>query len=318
MELKIIFNSLYKDAPATMNYSDAFSFNENIYISDSNNYEEFNIALFMPYGKDQEALLKTKKLHPHIKVGLIDPRGTLNNDIIQAVDFFIVDSIEMTDFLSKYSKPYCIFYEYPHFETNIKKQENREHITIAYHGNKVHLEEMHPRVTNALFDLSMKYPLEFIAIYNVEQLRKWDFDFPTNFKIQHVQWYEGVYNDVLASADIGIIPALIPSVDSNDSGDYNLNFKMPSNPGRLIVLTKLGIPVVADFLPSHFQFIDHGINGFLAYSTSGWYSSLENLILNPSLRKEFATKMLIGIKDKIDYKTQNFRLNKFLLKLLND
>ena len=62
--------------------------------------------------------------------------------------------------------------------------------------------------------------------------------------------------------------------DTDD--DYIIRFKMPSNPGRMIVFWKLGIPVVADFLPSHFQFIKEGVNGLLASSSAGWYHSIRN------------------------------------------
>ena len=87
---------------------------------------------------------------------------------------------------------------------------------------------------------------------------------------------------------------------------------MPSNPGRMIVFWKLGIPVVADFLPSHFQFIKEGVNGLLASSSSGWYHSIRKLIENKELRKSIS----LNAKDDYDHhfchNVQNKRFMNFL------
>ena len=91
-----------------------------------------------------------------------------------------------------------------------------------------------------------------------------------------------------------------------------MNFKIPSNPGRLIVFSRLGLPVVADFIPSHFQFINHGVDSYIAYSSAGWFNSIEKLILNPDLRNSFSTKLQDKIYSITNYKKQNQRLNKFI------
>tara|TARA_B100001250_G_C19817562_1_gene799587 strand:+ start:403 stop:1359 length:957 start_codon:yes stop_codon:yes gene_type:complete len=317
MNYKIIFNSYHKDAPATMNYYGAFCNNPNFSFYDVHHYDQYDIALFMPYGKDIEELIRAKNINENIKIGLIDPRGELDPKVVDLIDFFIIDSIEMSDFIKKYSKPYFIFYEYPIIKNIIKNHSNKDKISIAYHGNKMHLENMSPRITDALIKLSENYNIEFIAIYNIEELGLWNFQFPENFKINHVQWSENIYNDILCDADIGIVPALIDNSKLDQNNNYIMKFKMPSNPGRLIIFSKLGIPVVADFLPSHFEFIKNDVNGYLAYSTSSWYYSLEKLILNPKKRNEFSFKMNKEIEQKVDYKIQNIKFKKFITNVLN-
>ena len=98
-----------------------------------------------------------------------------------------------------------------------------------------------------------------------------EYGLPKNLKTRHIQWHENVYNEELSNVDVGIIPTSMPlntkssrivrvnSFFNDTDDDYIIRFKMPSNPGRMIVFWKLGIPVVADFLPSHFQFIREGL-----------------------------------------------------------
>ena len=85
----------------------------------------------------------------------------------------------------------------------------------------------------------------------------------------------------------------------------------------MIIFSKLGIPVVADFLPSHFEFIKNGINGYLAYNTSSWYYALEKLILNPEKRNKFSIKMHNDIIEKVDFNIQNKKFNEFINKIIN-
>tara|TARA_B100001250_G_C19809308_1_gene795024 strand:+ start:1564 stop:2511 length:948 start_codon:yes stop_codon:yes gene_type:complete len=314
--MRVIFNSKVLDAPATMNYQDAFRFNKDIDFFNWNDYHKYDVALFMSYDEDLESIKKVKDFSLDIKIGLIDPRGEIKEEIINQIDFFIIDSIEMSDYISKFSKPYFIFYEYPYFKHTMKQHIDKQCITIAYHGNKVHLESMYPRVSEALDKLAKKYKIKLTAIYNIKELGRWKKGLPLNTEIEHVQWHENVYLENLFKADIGILPTLDHLI-SDDPVHYNLNFKMPSNAGRLIVFSRLGIPVVAEFLPSHFQFIDHGQDGFLVYNSSSWYNSLEKLINDTNLRNFFAKKMQSKIYDKTNYNSQNYNLNQFLMKIIN-
>jgi len=327
--MKIVFNTYYPEAAASVFYLAGLSkLKDNITINDKSNYTNYDIGLFMTYPKDLEDLKITKQKFPNLKIGLIDPRNSDIVKYIKYIDFFIVDSIEMYDFFCRFGKPIYTYYEYPDIKEEIKIHTDKSPIIIAYHGNKVHLSAMHNTVSKAISDLRKKYDIEFWAIYNIKKLGKANFGLPGNTPVKHIQWNENVYNDVLKDADIGIVPALMPlyrkkrikrkaSVFKKFFGetdeDYLIRFKMPSNPGRIIVFAKLGIPVVADFLPSSMQFIKHLQNGMLAYSAGGWYDALEKLIIDKQVRQNLSNNMKKTV-EKINFEKQNTELLIFLEK----
>jgi hypothetical protein len=188
---------------------------------------------------------------------------------------------------------------------------------------------MYPNISRALELLGAKYALEMLAVYNVRDLGKCCYGLPSNVPIRHVQWHKNVYNQELSEADIGIVPAVMPvrnlrqikksaSIcaeffnDTND--DYFIRFKMPSNPGRIIVYGSLGIPVVSDFFPSAMQTIKDGENGLLAYGCGGWYHALEKLILSSHLRQRLSDAMMKTVLEDFAFDVQNFKFRQFLEK----
>ena len=58
--------------------------------------------------------------------------------------------------------------------------------------------------------LADDFEVEFWAIYNFEQLGKWDLGLPKNVKVRHVQWHPKVYTEELSEVDIGIVPSCMP------------------------------------------------------------------------------------------------------------
>ena len=86
---------------------------------------------------------------------------------------------------------------------------------------------------------------------------------------------------------------------------------MPSNAGRIISFAFLQVPVIADLIPSSCQIIKDEYNGLLAYSSGGWYSAIESLILDSDKRDRLINNMN---KTKIDYSFENQNSNfiKFL------
>lgn len=325
--MNIIFNTRYPDSAASYCYRQALSSLDGISFFDYDNYGKYDIALFMSYEKDLLDLADAKKKYPDLKIGLIDARGSLVNEYRPFTDFLVVDSIEMSDFFAGFGVPIFTYYEYPKVEKVYKEHKQRTKITIGYHGNKVHLMGMYPNLTKALELLAERHNIELLATYNVKNLGKWKFGVPKNMPVEHVQWHEGVYNQEFARVDIGIVPAVMPIRDLpsvkrkavvsreifNDSDDdYLIRFKMLSNPGRIAVFGQLGIPVVADFFPSAMQTICHGVNGFLAYSSAGWYRALDNLILNHELRQVVSSRMHDVVSERFDYDSQNTRFRRFL------
>lgn len=315
--MNIVFNTYYKDAAASMFYISGLKKSEQITFFDFENYESYDIAFFMTYAKDLEELKKAKRINQNLIIGLFDARGIQVEKYLKYVDFLVVDSIEMKDFFAKYDLPIYIYYEYADIPLIEKKHEKKEKLIIGYHGNKVHLTAMYPEITSALELLGEKYNLEFWAMYNIKHLGYWNIGVPKNIKIRHLQWNMENYEKYLSKVDIGLIPACMPVkkntknksivskffLDTKD--DYLIKFKMPSNPGRMIIFAKLGIPVVGDFLPSNLQFIKDEYNGFLAYSLGGWYKAIEKLVISHELRQKCADNMLKTYGQFFDYHVQN-------------
>jgi glycosyltransferase involved in cell wall biosynthesis len=138
------------------------------------------------------------------------------------------------------------------------------------------------------------------------------------------------YQVELSQVDIAINPCFIPvpraSLSSRQSffsrhpkisynenpDDYVLRFKMPSNPGRIVIWGLLGIPVVSDFIPSAMQSIADGQSGFLACNTGGWYSALEQLILDDSLRQRCGDQLQQNMVEQFSFTNQNVAFLDFL------
>lgn len=329
--MKILFNTKYPNEVASSAYINALKTMPNISFGDWDNYEKYDIALFMTYKDDLIAIKNAKISNSNLKVGLIDPRGSQIDPIANYVDFFIVDSIEMSDFFAKYQKPIFLFYEYPDVTIIKKEHKEKNPLIIGYHGNRLHLEGMYPNITKAIEYLGDKYNIEFWAMYNLDKLGIASFGVPKKIKMRHIQWAPENYTKILSKVDIGIVPSLMPiknlkkikkksEVNSNffndNIDDYLIRFKMPTNPGRMIVFGKLGIPIVADMHPSALQFIDHGYNGFIAYSCGGWYRSLETLICDHTIRNDFSNNMRKVLKKNFDFEIQIQRLNSFFKEIL--
>ena len=324
--MKIKFITFTPAAPASKFYLDALSLSNDFSISTDDDFSDADYAFFMTYPADLEELKKVKELYPKLKTAILDPRGKQVLPYIKYCDFLIIDSIEMSDYFSKFSIPMFTYYEFPLFNSITKTHKDKDVIIIGYHGNKVHLTAMFPRITSALKILSKENNIEFWPVYNIEKLGYWNIGVPDGLKVRHIQWHSDVYTDELLDIDIGILPSTIPIkkavkvsrffLDSPE--DYVVKFKMPSNPGRLAVFAKLGIPVVSDFKPSHFQFIEEGQSGFLAYSTAAWYHALKRLIESAELRNEIANNMSERFSKDFDIKKQNANLYNWLIKFLTD
>jgi glycosyltransferase involved in cell wall biosynthesis len=278
----------------------------------------------LTYEEDLKEMLRAKSLNPDLRVGIIDPRGSNIKSYVEASDFLVIDSLEMSDFFVKFGKPMFRYFEYPDAPKIRKEHKDKKKIIIGYHGNKLHLQSMYPHVTTALEVLSNNYDIEFWVVYNVKTLGKWKFATPKNVKIRHIQWHEKVYEEDLAEVDIGLVPSMMPITENDrrnasknsyfneNRDDYILRFKMPSNPGRMIIFWKLGIPVVADFLPSHLEFIRDGRNGLLAQSSAGWYHAIKKLIDCHKLRQKISNEALLDFEKYFCHKEQNKNFMKFI------
>jgi len=322
--MKITFNTHDPEAACSDFYRNAFKDIEEISFFDQN-YSDYDIALFMTY--DHERIASVRNSHPHLKIGIIDPRNYKVLPSTKFCDFIIIDSIEMEDYWRIANIPIFRYVEYPSLPPISKQDRGDSSIRIGYHGNKIHLECMSQTVTPALEELGKDYDIKLSVMYNGQPPTGSEAWFPKNVPVEFCKWSKSSYESFLSFSDIGIVPnnlihdeaykmQNITSHAFNYSpDDYSLRFKMPSNPGRFIIFGLMGIPVIADFYPSALQYLQNE-TGFVAHSKSGWKYCLEQLIKNKKLRETMGSNLKTLVKDKFDFNYQNEQLRIFLASLL--
>ena len=322
MDKKIAFITASPHAAASEMYWDALKNISGIsFLSGLVGLEDFDVALVMTY--DHHLVKDIKIAYPHIKVGIVDPRNYNVIESAKLCDFLVLDSIEMEDYWRRVDVPIFRYSEYPSFPEVKKIHEKKEKITIGYHGNKIHLACMYKTVTPALTKLGEKYNIELMVMYNGRPPSNDEIWHPKNVKVTHVQWGKDKYLSELSKCDIGISPNSMPFKENPpyahelrngvnySPDDYILRFKMPTNPGRILVFGKLGIPTIADFYPSAFEVLSDG-KGFTCRTRDAWRFNLEKLIQDHELRQTTADRLQEYIREKFDFNVQNEKLLKFL------
>jgi glycosyltransferase involved in cell wall biosynthesis len=266
-------------------------------------------------------ILKARSSAPKSKIFVIDPRLESSQDKINVsmCDMVICGSLEQQDFCLKFNLN-SYFYPWINLKNpKVKKSFNLDPV-ISYHGNLIHLNASKDTLMPALNVLSYKYNFVFKPIYNIEKLGMWRVGRPLNVNIVDTQWDENTYYQELTSSDIGVVPNYIPTKllkkFSNifRSANYNLNpkdylirYKFQSNANRIYDYMELGVPIVAENYPSSSYYIRHGVNGFLVQSYQGWTHYLEQLLVNPDLRR------MMG-----DLSKEEFIVNLNFIKILNE
>jgi hypothetical protein len=273
-------------------------------LNDWQHYDQYDVALFFPA---DEQILIARSAHPSLLIGLIDPKTSDIRKVRQA-DFLIVSSVEQRDFFLHFHPNIYVYYPFPSMKRQSREHTPHAQTVLAYHGNKVHLHAFFPHLTQALEHLADRHELELRVVYDRETLGAWKIGRPTHprLRVTEVQWSPKAVESVLLDADIGLVPSLQPlqhrrflkwmgkyssQAYLDDPNDYLLRFKYSTNPGRLFVYSELGVPVVADFVPSSSQFVFHGYSGLLACSAAGWENAIEQLIVDPALRQTLAENL---------------------------
>lgn len=278
-------------------------------VNDFESYQNYDVAIFGK-GSAPDQLAMARSTNPEILIGVVQPnditvKGKAN---LRLADFYIVGSIEERDYFRRHNPKTFI---YPLIEQIVgrwKLHEDKKTTVIGYHGNRVHLEENSAALVEALTKLGKERDIEFRAIYNIEAVGRWKT--APSVPMKHVQWTLDTIWDELLECDIGVVPgvrsirriALFPQqvVDwlnralelrskvRSPEWEYRQIFKINSNAGRSYVFHQLGIPVVADFVPSNFHILGNPENGYLAHSVEGWYSALAELAASAEYRKKIA------------------------------
>ena len=299
--MKFLFTTTKANAPSTIlnqGLLEGLGSMDGVSIDFNNrDYAAYDVVLFMGYDHDIEAARRVK---PSLLIGVIDPRPPQKKQPIGA-DFILANGIEMKDWYLGFTRHVFQYFIYPSFPPRRKVHTETDTVKIGYHGNRIHLTAMFPRITRALEMVAEEHRIELHAMYNIRELGKWEEYRPPlpSLSIRHVQWDPAGYENVMANMDIGIVPNLIPIPKADQvktaagtsanrfnehPSDYLLRFKTTSNPGRIFVFAQFGVPVVADMFPSALQVIDDGQNGCVCYGTDAWRTALKMLAENPNLR----------------------------------
>lgn len=322
--MKILFTTNKKEAVSTIlnlqNLEKLNTLKDVEFFAFREDFEDSDVVLMMGYDHDIPAV---RRVNPKAIVGVIDPRPPKKEQPVGA-DFVLANGIEMQDYYYRFTSNVFNYYIYPDFEAE-KQSRNDNKIILAYHGNKIHIEEAHPRITEAIEKLGESYDIELIVIYNSE-LGKLSWK-AKNYAVSFVPWSENVYAETLSKSDIGIIPGLMPIKNAakvkkraasfrrkfnEHETDYLLRFKSTSNPGRIFPFMRLGIPVVADMFPSALQIIDDAEDSFVACSSESWCSKLKLLIGSKDLRNGMGKIFQNKFYDKYNIDIMNRNLIDFL------
>lgn len=324
--LRILFTTDVREAASTcLNAASLASLNDlpDVQIDMFNRrYADYDVVLFMGY---DPAVQEARSANPDALIGVVDPRPSVLPDSGGA-DFIVANGLEMRDWYLQSTPNVHVRYIYPILSDLSKAPASDDVIRIGYHGNKIHLLEMSPRITTALENLAESRQVEFWAVYNIDKVGKWCEGAlgPSKVSVRHIQWSEAAY-DELAHVDIGIVPNVIPPprraynwgrrytrAFNADSTDFLLRFKATSNPGRIFVFAQLGIPVVADMFPSALQTITDGVNGFVCHSAAAWGAALAALADSSELRNRLGESLRNSFERFAAPAEQNRRLVAFL------
>jgi len=244
-------------------------------------------------------------------VGILDPKmvGKRGKENIAAADFSVVSSLEQQVAIQSLNSTSFIF---PWSIATVESQilaaaQNSDLIRVGYHGNRQHLDSMYKTVSPALESLSGL--IEFVAIYNIAGTGRWRRGRPKGIPIFDIQWDRSDWLSHIASLDVGIVPNLLPSrriewpnplasrlgqIGLNLSGrnrnDFVTRFKFTSNINRIYPFVAMGVPVVADLIPSAATVIRSGESGFLAYDSKSWEYALRTLATSADTRSRMANR----------------------------
>lgn len=305
--MRILFTTDFKTSPSTqINQPNLERLRELGVEFDVHNraYEKYDVVIFMGYDPD---IAGVRKVNRNAKVGVMDVRP---NDLqkVLGADFILANGLEMKEFCQRWCSNIFVYYIYPHLALPPRLHAPGEKVVIGYHGNRVHLETMKPRVWKAIRALSRDRAIEFRAIYNIKTLGKTSLEHLDceHLEVKHIQWAEDAVERHFGDVDIGIAPDLLPMRNivkakkvmecdpkrtNEDDSDFLLRFKATSNPGRILVFAQLGIPVVADLYPSALDIIKDGHSGFVAASDGSWYRALKRLSSSHRLRQTLGTNL---------------------------
>lgn len=212
-------------------------------------------------------------------------------------DFSIVGSVEEADSLAFGYIPHVYV---PQVEPDplpplIKSRSGK--LTIVYHGNREHLVELSREQIDAFRTLASEYDFRLRLVYDLRRLGKVLLEIEDCVEVEHVQWKLKSFMTDIQDADIGWAPSsirlsdeslnLLKSAESIDRVGHITKVKRTHNHGRALLMSQLGLPVVAEMTHSHFDLYGNGsgVGGILASSQASWHRAFSSLLESDHRRR---------------------------------
>lgn len=250
-------------------------------------------------GKGSDRLPSYKELSRNAHFGLINPSLARAHKYKEA-DFFLVGSQEEADSLAFTGKPRLFF---PQIEPSIvsppKSHEDVRVPKLVYHGNKEHLEQLSRNAKNGILGARLEKEFSIRLVYDFKRLGKADLGLGSAVSVEHVQWRRRSFQDSIRSADIGLALASAPrelqeSLENALTPSQKAEFhvyavKRLNNVGRALLMTQLGLPVIAELSPAALSLYGEPDRGFVCKSEESWTEAILSLAGSAEKRQEMAS-----------------------------
>lgn len=227
--------------------------------------------------------------YPTRVIGAITPPSNLTT---VPFDFVMTGSMEEADSLAFHKNVIVNAHiESLYYGSVPKEHSHRDTLKICVHGWSAHLASLEPHLARALEEFEQEQDLELVVICESDNF-EWTTGRPNIKNITMKKWDIETVKKNIQECDIGLVPGLHDltplRIDSDPKNglfetDYVMRFKNKTNNGRALVFFYLGIPVIADFSPSHLHILGGADSGFIAHTKEGWLRALR-ILKNDNMR----------------------------------
>ena len=226
-----------------------------------------------------------EKNYPQTIIGTITPPSTLKGI---PFDFVMAGSPEEADSLSFHKNTIINAHiESLYYTRKPRTHHEKDSLVIGVHGWSPHLSSFVPHLKYALEEFEKDQDFE-LRIFCENKNFVWNTGRPDIKNITFHQWEYSTIADKIIQCDIGLVPGVtdltqyvpqfgVSPKDGLFDSDCIFRFKNKCNNGRALVFHFLGVPIVADFSPSHFHLLGDGKCGYLANTKDGWLYGLNRL-----------------------------------------
>ena len=231
---------------------------------------------------------QVKNYFPSKKIGAINVDADYNNP---AIDFVIVGSVEEYASLSFYKNVFVVdLIEQKFMNIPVKNHEEKETLTIGYHGHHPHLFKFFPFLKSAIEQASKEKKIKLKIIIGDKNF-KWVHGKPDIEDVEILYYDQIDVSKEIKTFDIGVVPNVLDlrvfenfndiAMTKNleigiNTTDYFLRFKNKTNPGRAYVLYQHGIPVIHDMSPSSYAFMQETGLYSCAHDAHSWLKEIRN------------------------------------------